>query len=405
MQKRLPGCLLLLVFFHASAVTPVSAHGGLAGDEALRAILLEGIEANFSGDYDRAAETFAGARTLDPGHPAPDFYAATVLFWRNGLDPNNPRFDEEIQRHLALAAEKARVRVTEQGARVEALHYLGLAYTYLGRLEAQRGRFYAGGTHGETGRDYLEQALEECSRRGPGELPRACSDVAFPLGAYAYFAGRLPAFLQKLNFLWFLPRGTTQEGLAELEKAYRDSELHRLGAASLLARIYTVFEKGMGARALELSSFLAARFPDNPVLNLEHADLLLRLGRTGEASVLAAEVLDKVNRGLRGYDETTARAALLVQAEAAVAQGDAARAEGILSPLRADSHLQRNTLTPKIDLLQGMLEDLKGNRARALAFYEEAAGHKGRTANRQASKDAKRFMETPYRGGVSSSPP
>jgi tetratricopeptide (TPR) repeat protein len=397
-SRFLPLLLLLLLI-------PITAQGDRELDNQIRAILLEGIEANFSGDYDAAARTFARVGDLDPGHPAQDFYQASVLFWRNGLDTSNPRYDEEIQNHLSRTIEKARVRRNVEEGRLEALHYLGLAYTYQGRLEAQRGRYYTGGTHGEKGRAYLEEVVETCSLQEPADRPAACEDVTFPLGAYRYFAGLLPSVLQKISFLWFLPRGTTEEGLRELEQARETSELHRLGATGLLARIYALFEEDQGQRALALSSELADRFPDNPWLNIRHAELLLSQGKYTEATALAGQVEDKVKRGLRNYDEISSLAAQLVQAEAAMEEGDPERAAAILLPLGAENQRYRNTLTPKIDLLQGMLEDLRGNRTRALTFYEEAARHKGRTRNREASKAAERYMKEPYRNRATRAAP
>jgi hypothetical protein len=342
---------------------------------------------------------------LDPGHPAQDFYQASVLFWRNGLDASNPRYDEAIQHHLTRTIEKARVRLNVDEGRLEAMHYLGLAYTYQGRLEAQRGRYYTGGTHGEKGRTYLEDVLETCSLQEPAKRHATCDDVTFPLGAYRYFAGLLPSVLQKFSFLWFLPRGTTEDGLKGLEQARRTSELHRLGATGLLARIYALFEKDQGPRALALSSELVDRFPDNPALNIWHAELLVSQGKYREATALAGQVEDKVMRGVRSYDETAALAAQLVEAEAAMGEGDPDRAAAILLPLRAEIQRHQNTLTPKIDLLQGMLEDLRGNRSGALAFYEEASRHEGRTRNRQASKAAERYMKEPYRNRTTRAAP
>jgi tetratricopeptide (TPR) repeat protein len=390
-SRFLPLLLLAVLFI------PIPAQGDQGLNNQVRAILLQGIETNFSGDYVGAAKTFSKVTDLDPGHPAQDFYQASVLFWRNALDTSNPQYDEEIQGHLTRTMEKAQSRLNDDGDRLESLHYLGLAYTYQGRLEAQRGRYYTGGTHGEEGRVYLEEVLEACALQEPADRHPACDDVTFPLGAYGYFAGLLPSVLQKFSFLWFLPRGTTEEGLKQLEQARRTSDLHRLGATGLLARIFTLFEKGRGAQALALSSELTERFPDNPALNIGHAEILLSQGKYGEAAALAGQVLDKVKRGVRNYDETAALAAALIQAEAAMGEGDPDRAAAILNPLRADIQRHQNMLTPKIDLLQGMLEDLRGNRSRALAFYVEASRHKGRTGNRQASKAAERYMKVPYR--------
>jgi len=387
-------CCLSLAAVHASGGAARAAPGG-----SVRAVLAEGIDANFTGDCARAEAVFRRAAAMDPAHPAPDFYLATVLFWRNSLDPSNPDDDPAIERLLHASADKAQAWLDSGRDPLEALHHLGLAYTYLGRLEAQRGRFYAGGVHGEKGRVYLERVLESCREPAPEAGHPACRDVHFPLGAYAYFAGRLPGVLQRLNFLWFLPKGTAREGLASLEAALESSELHRLGAASLLARIYARFEPGREARALQLSAGLAERFPDNPVLVLEHADLLNRTGRHRDASALAARVLEKHRLGVRGHDDSAALAARLVQAEALLEQGDPEGAESMLAPLAEAPPGDRHTLTPRIALLRGMAADARGDRAAALALYAQAEDNRDRTRNRQATLAARQLREQPYRPG------
>ena len=87
---------------------------------------------------------------------------------------------------------------------------MGLAYTYLGRLDAHRGKLYSGGMKGEKGRKYLEEAMAQCtptSHTQNKQLAKnaACEDIYFPYGAYSYFAGRLPQLLKLFNFLWFIP--------------------------------------------------------------------------------------------------------------------------------------------------------------------------------------------------------
>jgi len=62
------------------------------GSDPVREILMRGIEANFSGNYDLASETFAKIGHVAPEHPAQEFYQAVVLFWRNSMDPSNPRY-------------------------------------------------------------------------------------------------------------------------------------------------------------------------------------------------------------------------------------------------------------------------------------------------------------------------
>lgn len=395
--------IILLTVLWTAGVLSSAAFGSSLNAAAVQETLLRGIAANFSGDYDRAASVFAEIEVLDPDHPGQEFYQAVVLFWRNNVDASNPRFETRIRDLLAASMEKAAARLAADAEDIEALHYLGLANTYLGRLEAHKGNLYKGGVLGEKGRDFLEKAIGLCDQRCPGpEAPprladcAACEDLYFPFGAYSYFAGRLPKFLRFLNFLWFVPRGSTAEGLAALERSAQNSRLHQLGTTALLANIYAFYETGRTHRAITLSSDLTARFPDNPYLDWQHANLLIKDGQYTAAALKAEAIIQKVNKNTRNYDPILLQGARLVLAEVSIRTGRLHDAEETLTALAATPAFGANTLTPLIDLLQGMLADAQEDRDTAIRFYESVQSHSGKSKNRIAARRAKHFIKTPF---------
>jgi len=169
----------------------ISLWGDIAGAEtdAIRQILINGIEVNFSGDYDRAAEIFATIGKEDPDHPAQAFYQAVVLFWKSSVTEGSPLYMERIRKHLNNAIEQSERMLSKDENDLYALHYLGLAYMYLGRLEAHNDNMYQGGVLGERGRKHLERALQICEQQNCQGVEsdavkcRPCEDLYFPLGA------------------------------------------------------------------------------------------------------------------------------------------------------------------------------------------------------------------------------
>jgi len=389
----------LALAFILTAMWAVPVTGSEANPQQVREELKAGVEMVYSGDYDRAWEFFTDLSKTSPLHPGPQFYKVSVLFWRTSADAGNPLYDEEITALLNTSIGKAEAWRERDPQSVDALHYLGLGYTYLGRLEAHRGRIYSGGVHGEKGRDYLEQAIAMWESPANSDALTdgyACEDVHFPFGAYSYFAGRLPAFLARFSFLWFIPSGTTEEGLAALERAQDKSDLHALGATNLLINIYSIFEKDQADRALELSREMVARFPYNAGIDVEHSNVLNRAAAHGEASAHARSVLAKVDAEAPYYDRMVEFGARLAIGEAAVYEGRLDDGRSVLEELRSDPSFQNNTLTPRIALLLGMLSDLEGKREQALTYYKEVTGYEGRTWNRQAEKQAEHYMEIPF---------
>lgn len=386
--------ILPLLFF-----SPVGAES-----DAIDKILEEGIQATFSGDYNRADEIFSTIEQVDSRHPACSFYRAVVLFWRNSVDAGNPRYVDSIRKHLQLAMDQAERMLAADENDVEALHYMGLSFTYLGRLEAHNGRLYKGGVLGERGRKYLERAIEICqSRKGDGEAfasggSGSCEDLYFPYGAYSYFAGRLPQLLKMFNFLWFIPSGSTEEGLAALERARANSGLHRLGATSLLVGIFLNFEADRIQDARKLSDALIQDFPDNPYLELQHANLLIAAGENRQAAMAADTILQKADRHLRSYDAVVRQGALLVKAEAAIREGNAAFARQLLGLLESEPIYRNNSLSPCTDLLLGMLADTEKKREEAVQYYQRARSYEGVRQNRIAARKAKQYLKEPYFG-------
>jgi tetratricopeptide (TPR) repeat protein len=373
-----------------------------AESEVIRQILINGIEANFSGDYDRASKIFSTIAKEEPSHPAQAFYQAVVLFWKSSVAEGNPIYADLITQHLNKAIEQSELMLSADESNLEALHYLGLSYTYLARLEAHSGNMYKGGVMGERGRKHLEHAIEVCTNQNSrGKGPDVadcltCEDIYFPLGAYSYFAGRLPQFLQAINFLWFIPSGSTEEGLDDLERAYSKSDLHRFGAQSLLADIFLSFEENRIHDARKLSDGLVRRFPDNPYIEIQHADILMASGQNQGADESAQKIIVKVEIGLRNYDAVFRQRALFIKAEAAIRQGNTAAARKVLAQLKKEAEYRENALTPHTDLLLGMMADIEMKREKAIEHYERAESYKGSLRNRIVSRKAKQYLEKPF---------
>jgi len=373
-----------------------------AGDkpDSLNGHLLHGIDACFSGDYDTAWTIFDRVKDMDPVHPSREFYQATVLFWRNNVDH---RYDSQIKKLLLTSLKKSEKRLEKDGKDIEALHYMGLAYTYLGRMDAHRGKLYSGGVKGETGRKYLEKAMEYC-RKKYGKTPaketdnscNVCEDIYFPYGAYSYFSGRLPKLLRFFNFLWFIPKGSTEEGLKALSRVQEKGCLHQLGTQTLLTSIYSRFEEDRMEDAFSLSKKLVKRFPNNPYLDLEHARLLILLGEYTSAFEHANKILSKVSGKQKNYDVVVELGARLIIAESALNDKKVNEARTQLEDISNQPQYQNNTLTACIFLLKGQLADLQEKRKEAISYYKSVLASEGHLFNRTANNKAKLYLDNPF---------
>lgn len=367
--------------------------------------LLSGIHTCFAGDYDTAWNIFDQVREIDAGHPSREYYQAIVLFWKNNIDHNNPRYDRQIRKLLRSSLEKSEKLLEKNENNIDALHYAGLAYTYLGRMDAHRGSLYDGGLKGETGRKYLEKAISLCEKKAGRENAAitdqscdVCEDIYFPLGAYTYFAGKLPKLLRFVNFLWFIPKGSAEEGLKQLARTLDNGCLHQLGTQSLLINIYAVFETHRLFDASILSEELVRQFPDNPYLDLEHARILLKTGRFNAAHGHAKIILKKVSSEMRNYDQVAELGAWLVMVESELSRQNIRQAEKYLQKFRNNPAYQDNTLSARIFLVQGQIADLRKNRKQATAAYRKVIAAKDHLCDRETRKKAELYLDKPFTG-------
>ncbi|MCA9775000.1 MAG: tetratricopeptide repeat protein, partial [Myxococcales bacterium] len=307
----------MLVAVVLSALPALAEEG-----DAIRALIDRGVRANFSGRWDDADAAWSALRARDPAHPAGHAFQMTTAFWRIALDAGDPRFDGRIQEagERAVALSDARCDRNDEDA--EAHFFAGQALGYLARLDAERGRFYDAGSLGERGRRRLERALE---------LRPGYEDPKFALGSYYYFSDLVPSVLKYLRWLWFIPSGDAERGLRYLEAVRASGDLNRLGATYTLFRIYALFESDRRDRALALGRALRREFPDNAVIQLDFARLLMETGRVDEARHLLDAAADKAARGVPSYDAAARVFTDLWRARANLFAGEPAAAEAVLA--------------------------------------------------------------------------
>ncbi len=378
------------VLVAAIAVLAVAAGAAAeaAPPAALDTALRAGIDANFAGDFAAAARHFDAARVLAPEHPAPEFFAVTTLFWRIELDTADTRHDDAIGAGLERAVALAERRLDADPDDVEALTWGGQALGYLGRREAQRGRYYAAGTAGERARKWLERALV---------LDPTSSEAKPALGAYLYFSDLAPRALKWLSFLWFVPKGDMTRGLALLEDAAASDGLGQLGSRYALAKILMRFEPARRAEAVRLIGSLHERFPSNALLHLELIRALAEVGDLERATREADVVRSRAAAGAPSYDARTPVAATLWQARAALLAGALDEAGARLAALEPEA-LERLSWAPAWHgVMEGQLHDGRGEREAAVAAYQRVVDLDGDGRDVLAQTLARSHLETPWR--------
>jgi tetratricopeptide (TPR) repeat protein len=203
-------------------------------------------------------------RACGPAPPeACQVLAATALWWRIQLDPDNTILDEEfsaaVERAIA-SAEEWTVRAPDDA---EAWFYLGAAYASRVQWRVLRREKLSAARDGKRIKEALERAVA---------LAPTLYDAYFGIGMYRYYADVAPAALRFVRFLLLLPGGNRKEGLEQMLRTREHGRLLQGEADYQLHIIYLWYEK-QADKALELLAGLQKQYPENPLFLVQIAEI------------------------------------------------------------------------------------------------------------------------------------
>jgi hypothetical protein len=199
--------------------------------------------------------------------PAPqeacDVLAASAVWWRILLDPDNHILDAEFSAAVERAIRTTGAWTARAPGDPEAWFYHGGAYAARVQFRVLRNEKLAAARDGKRIKDALERAVA---------LEPGLDDAYFGIGMYKYYADVAPAALKILRFLLLLPGGDRKEGLDQMLRARNRGRLMRGEADYQLHVIYLWYEQAPG-RALQILDSLHDRYPGNPLFLSQTAEI------------------------------------------------------------------------------------------------------------------------------------
>jgi tetratricopeptide (TPR) repeat protein len=354
---------------------------GTTVDDLLRA----GMRANLRADYASAEAMAEQLGKLDPGHPAGPFLESQTLYWKMLYDDEDRRYDEAIEATCVRVIELAEQRLDE-GEDATGHFFAGQGYMNIGRLRGFRGHYYAAGKAGERARKHLERALE----LRPGWV-----DVEYQLGAYYFYASLIPDMVTKwLGWLWFIPMGNADLGIAYIKRVAEQGDLYKDDAQLILANIYTYYREEELASAVRLIRDLHGRYPDNPLIHFELVETLFAAGEYEEMTrqALALERKPAADEGRRGRQTVS----LIWRARAELMLGRPERTLELLAPLEANPPTTPHWASAWADLTRGHALDVAERRDEALIEYREVLAYERPFGSSRAEEHASAAIEAPF---------
>ncbi len=358
----LAAALGALVFWPGGSRATGAAQPAAPVAPSIEASLAQGLAHLADGEYEAADATWARLRELAPAHPAAYVHAVDTLYWRDIHVDDGSGFDPAIEQGATLAVERARAWAEGRSRDPLAQLYLGQALIQLGRFHGTRLRIVKAGGLGEEGRKSLGRALA---------LDPALADARYPLGLYQYYAGQIPNLLSWLKFLWFMPEGDVQGGLANLERAREGGDRYRFDAAFYLTNIRAYHESVRDVDwAVRETRVLHDRHPRNALVHFELLELLAMQGEYEAARLEAQKLEAHPGRATSAEARGRANMATVWRARAELALGQPERALGTLHGFGEDGPSEPDWGARWVQVTRGQALDALGRRDEAIARYE-----------------------------------
>ncbi len=247
--------------------------------------------------FEKAENEFRWFQLKYPDHPLPYFLLGLSEWWKIVPNIDNQQFDSKFYAYMDTSIILAERMYRENNKNIEASFFLAAAYGFKGRLHSERKDWRKAAVNARESLSYLDKS------KGYEELS---PEFLFGDALYNYYRDWVPENYPALKtILWLFPKGDKVQGIKQLQEVSNNAFYTRTEAQYFLMRIYS--EENQPIRAYQLARYLHETFPDNAYFERYHARLAFMQGRIDEVEEVSKSILEKLDRGMPGYEATSGR--------------------------------------------------------------------------------------------------
>ncbi|QNE38428.1 tol-pal system protein YbgF [Hymenobacter sp. NBH84] len=277
----------------------VDTKGWLLLDRDIQLELEGAIQNMYNFKYDKAEKQFRSLRRRYPNHPMPYFLMGLSTWWK--IVPTNvqsTQYDKLFFAYMDSAITVGEKMYEADNKNYEACFFLSAAYGFNARLHAERKDWRKATFSSKHALDYLQ-----ISKEANGLSP----EFLFGQALFNYYAVWISEEYKLLRpVLLFFPKGDRALGLKQL-RSVADNGFYTGTEAKFFLMKILYNEENSPKEALPLSRYLATNYPDNGYFQRFYALNCFHQGEFTESERVSREILDKINRGLPGYEFISGR--------------------------------------------------------------------------------------------------
>ncbi len=269
--------------------------------------------------FEEAEREFLFFKEKYPKHPMPYFLLALNVWWQIMPNEEIEVYDEKFLGYLNECISLAEGIHKENPENDEPYFFLSAGYALKARINSIRGHWAKaiGNTRSSLG--YLKDVRKEVGELSP----------EFLLGdaLYNYYSVWIPENYPILRpVLAFFRKGDKELGLQQLKKVANNAYYTRTEAQYFLSQIY-INEEEKPAEALPITEYLVQTFPDNAYFQRTYAGLCFVLGHFAEMETHSLLILEKMDKGMPGYEAICGRYANYFLGYVSKTRGDTKKAK------------------------------------------------------------------------------